>query len=120
MSRLTKQLKKLKEAQNQKKNLFRNFANPPVAIGKTLWPKGEIEQAKVGFRWDLDVAVTLSDGRPANSYKLQPNAQADAKSIKDYINRQGPKRTHSDIVHPIGATDEEAKEIVEKAIDDVN
>ena len=67
--------------------------------------------------------MTLSDGRAANRHKLQPNAQADAKSIQGYINRQDPKGTHTDITHvdvPIGATDEEVKEIVEKVIDDVD
>jgi hypothetical protein len=74
MSGLGKQLKKLK-AQTQNKKLLKNFSNPSVAIGKTLWPKGETEQAKIGFRWDLDVQVTLNDGRVANRHKLQPNTQ---------------------------------------------
>lgn len=103
----------------QNKNLLKNFANPPVSVGKTLWPKGEAKQAKIGFCWDLDVQVTLNDGRTANRYKLQANA----KSIQDYISRQGPKGTHADITHidvPIGATDEEVKEIVEEGIDGVD
>jgi len=123
MSGLGKQLKKLREAQSKNKNLLKSFANPSVSVGKTVWPKGETEQAKVGFRWDRDVQVTLNNGQVANRFKLQANAQANARSIQDYINRQGSKGTHATIARvdiPVGADDEKVKELIEDTIDGVD
>jgi hypothetical protein len=125
MSSLTKHLKKSQEALLKVKNIKKKFTKPSVSPGDTVWPKKSAEQAKYGFRWDLDVPVQIADDRPdaeegatrdANRFKLQANAQAEPKSIKEWINKQGKKGTHADVTFvdiPVDADDEEFKEIMD-------
>jgi hypothetical protein len=63
-------------------------------------------QEKYGFRWDLDVPVEIADTRhdaeegatrAANRFNLQANAQAEAKTIKEWLNKQGKKGTRTDV-----------------------
>ena len=123
MSGLGKQLKKLKGSQSKVKNIWKKSINPSVYVGGTVFPKTQSEQANIGFRWDRDVEVTTSEGKKANRFKLQANAQAQSASIQEFIRRQGKKGTHADITYadiPTDATEDEAKQILEDAIDDVD
>jgi len=123
MSGLGKHLKKLKESQSKVKNIWKKFTSPSVHVGGTVFPKTQSDQAKIGFRWDRDVEVTTSDGRKANRFKLQANAQAQSPSIQEFIRRQAKKGTYADITYadvPTDATEDEAKKILEDAVDDVN
>jgi hypothetical protein len=116
-------LKKFKKRQSQVKHIWKRLINPTVDVGDTQYPKKQSDQAKVGFRWDLDVPVITADGRKANRFKLQPNAQAQSSSIQEYIRHQGKKGTHTDITSvdiPTDASEEEAKKLVEDAIDSVH
>jgi hypothetical protein len=125
MSGLNKHLKKYQEALLNVKNIKKKFTKPSVSPGDTIWPKKPVEQAKYGFRWDLDVPVQIADNRPeaeegatrdANRFKLQANAQAEPKSIKEWINKQGKKGTHADVTFvdiPIDVDDDEFKEIMD-------
>jgi hypothetical protein len=122
MSGLGKPLRKFKAAQAQVPNIWKKFIDPTVYVGGTVIPKGQAEQEKHGFRWDRDVTITLSDGRTANRYKLQANAQAASATIQSWIRRQGGKGTHAIVTQvdiPTDSTEEEAKELIEEAIDEV-
>ena len=123
MSGIGKPLRNFKKAQAQIKNVWSKFTNPIVYVGGTVIPKGQTEQARPGFRWDRDVEVTLPDGRKACRFKLQANAQAKSASIREFIRRQGKKGTHADVTQvdiPTDSTEEEAKELIENALDEVD
>jgi len=52
----------------------------------------------------------------ANRFKLQANAQAEAKTIKEWVNKQGKKGTHADVTFvdiPVDASDDEFEEIMD-------
>jgi len=54
--------------------------------------------------------------RDANRFKLQANAQAEAKTIKEWVNKQGKKGTHADVTFvdiPVDASDDEFEEIMD-------
>jgi hypothetical protein len=123
MSGIGKPLRKFKMAQAQIKNVWSKFTNPTAYVGGTVIPKGQTEQAKLGFRWDRDVEITMRDGRKACRFKLQANAQAKSESVQEFIRRQGKKGTHADVTHvdiPTDSTEDEAKALIEKAIDEVD
>jgi hypothetical protein len=99
------------------------MSNPTVPEGWTVFPKGDAQQAKVGFRWDRDVTIVGEDGTKMNRFKLQANAQADSKSIQEWIRKQGNKGTHAVITSvdiPEGTTEEDVMERVEDALDKVD
>jgi hypothetical protein len=123
MSGLRKTLNALKKTQKSEKNLWNRMSNPTVPEGWTVFPKGQPQQAKVGFRWDRDVRIVQEDGTVVNRFKLQANAQAESASIQEYIRKQGKKGTHAVITSvdiPEGAEEEDVMERVENAIDKVN
>jgi hypothetical protein len=96
-----------------------------VLGGQTLWPKGHRNQANLNFRWVRDVAITLTDGRPANLFKLQANAQAKDHAVKEYIRSKGKKGTHTvvgSVAVPVGAKAKEARyyEEPQKFLDDAD
>jgi len=114
-------LKKLKEHQASKR-LYEKFTKLSVSKGRTVFPKTQNEQTKVGLRWDRDVEVVLPDGRKANRFMLQPNANADSKSIREFISKNA-RGTHAVIAKadvPVDATPDEVKKILEDAIDAVD
>jgi uncharacterized protein YcbX len=98
------------------------MSNPTVPEGWTVFPKGQAQQAKVGFRWDRDVTIVQEDGTKVNRFKLQANAQAESNSIQEWIRKQGKKGTHEVVTSvdtPEGTTEENVKEHVEDALDNI-
>lgn len=104
------------------KNAYEKFTNISVGKGLTVVPKTTEEQKKYGFRWDRDVEIVLPDGRKANHFMLQPNAEAESKSIQSFVSNSA-RGTHTVIATadvPEDAILEEVKEILENAIDAID
>lgn len=121
MSGIGKSLKNFKTYQAGK-NAYEKFTNISVGKGLTVLPKTTKEQKKYGLRWDRDVEIVLPDGRKANRFMLQPNADAESKSIQSFVSKSA-RGTHTVIATadvPEDATQEEVKEILENAIDAVD
>jgi hypothetical protein len=54
--------------------------------------------------------------RDAYRFKLQVNAQAESKSLQDWLNSQGSKGTHADVTSvdiPVDADEDEFKDIMD-------
>jgi len=69
-------------------NAWKKFSEVSVGRGKTVFPKSQAEQERVGVRWDYDGEVTRTDGT-YNKFQMQPNAGKIPSSIKDWREKNG-------------------------------
>ncbi|EEH10505.1 conserved hypothetical protein [Histoplasma capsulatum G186AR] len=73
-------------------NSWKKFTNPTAGRGRTVFPKAQAAQERLGVRWDYDGEVTKEDGT-YHKFQMQPNAGKVPSSIKRW--REGHGGTHA-------------------------
>jgi hypothetical protein len=104
---------------------FQKFTRPTVAPGKTTYPTSQRDLKNMGFHFDLgDHTRQVPDTRPnakpgatraANVFNWQAAAQAESKSIKDWIRKNGSHANIQTFEVPQDATKEEFEDILRTA-----
>ena len=100
-------------------NAWKKFVDPTVNRGKTVFPKGQADQERLGVRWDYDGEVTKSDGI-YHIYQMQPNGGKVPSSIEEWKRKYGG--THTVMATALvkkGGTKDDVKQGLEKAANDV-
>ncbi|KAE8130872.1 hypothetical protein BDV38DRAFT_42255 [Aspergillus pseudotamarii] len=128
MSGLKKSGKKAVEAILNPKKIdvaLQKFTRPAVGAGKPTFPTSQRDLKNIGFHFDLaDHTREVPDSRPnakpgatrkANVFHWQAAAQAEAKSIKDWIQKNGSHAVIQTLEVPVDATKEEFEEILKTA-----
>lgn len=96
---------------------FQKFTRPTVGAGKPTFPTSQRDLKNIGFHFDLaDHSRQVPDARPnakpgatrtANVFHWQAAAQAESKSIKDWIQKNGSHAVIQTLEFPVDATKEE-------------
>ncbi|KAJ5779906.1 hypothetical protein N7457_005066 [Penicillium paradoxum] len=104
---------------------FQKFTRPTVGAGKTIFPTSQRDLKNIGFHFDLgDHTRQVPDSRPnakpgttrtSNVINWQAAAQAESKSIKDWIRKNGSHAVIQTLEVPEDATKEEFEEILRTA-----
>ncbi|KAJ5828198.1 uncharacterized protein N7525_006451 [Penicillium rubens] len=104
---------------------FQKFTRPTVGAGKTVFPTSQRDLKNIGFHFDLsDHTRQVPDNRPnakpgatrtSNVIKWQAAAQAESKSIKDWIRKNGLHAEVQTLEIPEDATKEEFEQILRMA-----
>ena len=99
------------------------LTRPIASPGKPTWPTSQRELKITGFHFDLsDQTKTIPDTRPgaakgatrkAKVFKWQASSEAERKSIKDWIRKQGPHAEAATLIIPEDASIEEVTQILE-------
>lgn len=98
---------------------WQKFTNPSAGRGNTVFPKKDVEQERLGVRWDYD-GETTSEGTIYHKFQLQPNAGKVPSTIKQWRNANGG--THAvmaDVLVKKDGTKEDVEKGLEAAIDQV-
>ena len=105
--------------------VVQKFTHPTVKPGKPTWPTSQRELKNIGFHFDLsDTTRTIPDTRPgaaegatrkANVFKWQAASEAERKSIKEWIKKNGSHAEAAVLVIPEDASEEEFTEILNDA-----
>lgn len=101
---------------------LQKFTRPTVGAGKPTFPTSQRDLKNIGFHFDLaDHKRQVPDTRPnakpgatrtANVFHWQAAAQAESKSIKDWIKKNGSHAVIQTLEVPEDATKEEFEEIL--------
>ena len=104
---------------------LQKFTRPTVGAGKPTFPTSQRDLKSIGFHFDLgDHTRQVPDTRPnakpgatrtANVFKWQAAAQAESKSIKDWIKKNGQHAVIQTLEIPEDATKEEFENIMRTA-----
>lgn len=104
---------------------LQKFTRPTVAAGKTTYPSSQRDLKNLGFHFDLsDHTRQVTDTRPGakqgdtrtvNVFHWQAAAQAETKSIKDWIKKNGSHARIQTFEVPQDATKDEFKDIMNAA-----
>ncbi|KAJ5788892.1 uncharacterized protein N7518_005903 [Penicillium psychrosexuale] len=104
---------------------YQKFTTPTAAPGNPTWPATERDLKNIGFHWDkrdrtrqvLDTRPGAAPGttRTANVFHWQAAAQAESRSIQNWVRRNGFHAVITTIEVPQDATLEEFKEIMAAA-----
>ena len=100
-------------------NTWKKFVDPTAIRGKTVFPKGQADQERLGVRWDYDGEVTKADG-VYHKFQMQPNAGKVPSSIEDWKRKHGG--THAVMATALVKKDgskDDVKQGLEKAAKDV-
>ena len=105
--------------------VVQKFTHPTAKPGKPTWPTSQRELKNVGFHFDVsDITKTIPDTRPgaaegatrkANVFKWQAASEAERKSIKDWVRKNGSHAEAAVLIVPEDASPEELTEILNGA-----
>ncbi|KAE8377772.1 hypothetical protein BDV26DRAFT_262921 [Aspergillus bertholletiae] len=108
---------------------FQKFTRPTVAPGNPTYPTSQRDLKNIGFHFDLSdhtrqVPDTRSGAKPgdtrtANVFNWQAAAQAESKSIKDWVKKNGSHNVIHTFEVPQDATKEEFEEIMRTAAENL-
>jgi len=132
MSGLKGSAKKAVETMTSSQRLdtaFRKFTKPTAEPGKVTYPASQRDFKILGFHWDRsDHKREVPDTRPgakpgatriANVFHWQAAAQAEAKSIKDWVKKHGSHSVITTVVVPEDASKDEFKALMAKAAEEL-
>ncbi|GLA56040.1 hypothetical protein AnigIFM63604_004098 [Aspergillus niger] len=132
MSGLKKAGKRALETMLDPKKLeivHQKFTRPTVEPGNPTFPTSQRDLKNIGFHFDLgDHTREVPDQRPgakdgatrtANVFQWQAAAQAESKSIKDWVRKNGSHSVITEIKVPQDATKEEFVEIMKATAEDL-
>lgn len=101
-------------------NNWKKLVYPTVNRGITAFPKKPAELERLGIRFDYDGEIEIDD-IIHHKYRVQPNAGNVPSVIKKWRNAHGGTHaTMVDVLIKKDSTQEEVKEVVEKAIEGVD
>ena len=69
-------------------NSWKKFTHPSAGRGKTVFPKEQSEQERIGVRWDYDGEVSKGN-ELYHKFQMQPNAGKVPSSIKRWRDSNG-------------------------------
>ena len=109
--------------------VHQKFTRPTVEPGNPTFPTSQRDLENIGFHFDLgDHTREVPDQRPgakdgatrtANVFQWQAAAQAESKSIKDWVRKNGSHSVITEIKVPQDATKEEFVEIMKATAEDL-